>query len=232
LNGPTSTDIYRNKQQIKLPNWYTGAWVGPTGSERYANFMVGLGLQLTDSIAVLGYDDYGTSVVHLKLWGYNVDALNPSTYVQSSKDTAEDTDIEGELTDLGFTNLDSEWQAVLDRFTSNGGRAKLLILDEDGMVNRSRNNIKSALGVSNPNNITWFICQTHLEVFEDIEAQDMSTEWHKFADNVAWFYADSDQLRDHVVASSPWNLHNTAEWRALLPGDYLIRSSDGQVSVP
>ena len=230
-NGRAKTGVSVNGQDIKLQDWYSGAW---TGSWRYAQYYIdGLGLTLTDSIAVLAYDDYGSSVVRLKMLGYNADALNPSTYVQSVKGTAEDAEIEAELTALGVVNTDPAWAAVLTRLSSNGARAKLVILDEDGMTRRSRNNIKSALGVSGGNStITWFIVETHLEVFEDAEAAAMSAEFHKFADNVAWLFADADVLRPHVVATSTLNLKNFAEWRFLLPNDYLISSNTGAVDVP
>jgi hypothetical protein len=233
-NGRLYTGISRNSQEIILDNWYSGAWNGPGGSWRYAQYYIdGLGLTVGNSIAILAYDDYGSSAARLRLLGYNARPCNPSTYVQSVQSTPEDTEIMAELTTKGFIATDSEWSQVMSRFSSGGARAKLIILNEEGLTNPSRNNIKSALGVTGGNNnITWMIIETHLECFENSEVQSMSTEYHKFANNVAWLYADADQLRSWVVARGDLNRQNTAAWRALLPNDYLIRGSDGQVSVP
>jgi hypothetical protein len=230
-NGRVKTGINVEGQEIRLDHSYPVA-ERPI-LQRYVGYYIAMGLLPTHSYAILSWDDYGQSVEILKAMGYpNGIALSPSAYVQTLKGLDDTPDIEAELVLRGLTPVHPAWDAVVNKYSSRGPRARTTILNEDASTNRSRNAIKQAVGVTGQNLIDLMVIETHLEVFENAEAQSISSRAHQIAGRVAWLYADADQLRAWVVARGDLNRQNTAAWRALLPDDYLIRDSDGQVSVP
>ncbi len=137
--------------------------------------------------------------------------------------------------------------SALNYFGSGGNRLKdgsdtrrcrVTILNEEGDRTVSRNRIRGHFGLGGNSKLDWAISEAVIELLNDAEVQELSARMHAYANNVAHTHmARPNQVE--INANHPGHIctrmnfkATQAEWRLVLPNDYLINSQTGIVDVP
>jgi len=214
---------------------------------RYAAYYIAMGLRPTHSFVMVG-SGWGYSVEYLNnVHGYNGVGVDTSVYIQATKDQDDSAEITEWLTEAGWTSFDPEWTRALDYYGSGGSRlrdgadtrrCRVTILDEEGDRTISRNRIRSHFGLGGNDKLDWAISEAVLDSLSDVEAQTLSQRMHAYANNVAHTVSARPNQAE-VNANHPNHICNrlnlkssSAEWRTILPDDYLIVQQTGAVDVP
>lgn len=212
-----------------------------------ASYYIALGVLPSDTFAIVGAG-WGYSIEYLnRVHGYNGVGVDTSPYVQSTKDLDDSAEIAEWLTEAGWTSFDPEWVAALDRFGSGGSRlrdgtetkrCRVTILDEEGDRTVSRNRIRGHFGLDGNSKLDWAISEAVVELLSDAEVQELSRRMHNYADKVGHTVVTRPNQLE-VNANHPGHICNTlnfkplvADWRRLLPDDYLIDSIAGEIDTP
>ena len=194
-------------------------------------------LKLTSSHNVLLVGStFGWLAEALIALGVPTTCIEASTWVQSVKDQDESGEIEAALDLAGVNNAHPMRQQFLDKLLA-GPRARLPILDEDGMSNGSRQRIR------NQGTFTHIITKNVLSWLHDDEAANLSDALHQInvASQVVHFIMGYDDKRALAPEPSPflnWKRlvgdapvvqrlsdqawYTTNSWPSLLPGDTFI----------
>ena len=211
-----------------------------------ASYYIGLGLRPAHSFAIVG-SGWGYSIEYLnRVHGYNGVGIDTSPYVQSTKDQDDSAEIAEWLTEAGWTSFDPEWVSALNYFGSGGSRlragaetkrCRVTVLNEAGDRTVSRNRIRNHFGLGGNDKLDWAISEAVVELLSDAEVQQLSTNMHNYANNVAHTHVSRPNQAE-VNANYPGHICNTLnfkaqiDWRTLLPDDYLIDAQTGAVDVP
>lgn len=168
--------------------------------------------------------------------GLSVTCIEDSTWVQSVKDQDEAGEIEAALDLAGVTSTHVMRQQFLDKLIA-GPRARLPILDEDGMTRGSRQRIRNA------GTFTHIVTKNVLSWRHDDECVALSDTLHQInvAAQVVHFVAGYDDKAalapesepvlnwKRVVGDAPVNSrltnkpwYTTNSWPALLPDDTFV----------
>lgn len=167
-------------------------------------------------------------------------AVDDSSYIQASKGSSDRPEIAEWIDVVPSVTLARRLQ-ILDEFASdgvrlNGGggqRARVTVLDEDGQTNQSRRNIRGHFGLTGQNKLDWAISEGMVESLSDVEVVAASGNMHDYASNVAHTFIPLDQAKfDSNRQDNRLNWKSLADWRVLLPNDYLINGQIGILDIP
>ncbi len=201
------------------------------------NLLQTLKLTSSHNILLVG-STFGWLAEALIALGISVTCIESSSWVQAVKGEDESGDIEAALDLAGVTDTHPMRQQFFDKLIA-GPRARLPILDEDGMTQGSRQRIRNAGA------FTHIVTKNVLSWLHDDEAANLSDALRQIniAAQVVHFIMGYDDKRALVpepepepvlnwkrvtgtapvvsrLTNMPW--YTTNSWPALLPGDTFI----------
>lgn len=199
-----------------------------TGFHHAQGLIGALGLTASDAVAVIGCGFGGTVEGLLALVpGISAVGVDVSPWVQSAKDTTETAYLRGKIAEAGLDPDTGKGAAKLAEYDTGETRAATFILNTDITGGgKARNDIKSALGLKNNEDITWAVSDDLLTSLTDGEITDHIGAMNALAVSCAHLVTP---LMPETTQDPRLNWKTMSEWRALIdaaghPEHVLIRT--------
>lgn len=142
---------------------------------------------------------------------------DPSLYIQSAKNTSEESEVDAAITARGLTPGSGRGLAVKNKIWTPGARARisLVINDWDMSTNRDRNRVRNAVGPTGYDVLT----EDVLTSLTDQEAIDYSADLNQL-NGFSTIYHLVSILQPSQDPGYNWK--TLADWKALIPADTFI----------
>lgn len=146
-----------------------------------------LSILSTDKVVVVGAA-FGWSVDKIiELTNCTAVGIDISDYIESDKATSEDTDLILAIQAAGYDETVGRGLAIFNYFSEPAARTVSVTLKEDMLTNRSRNEVKKALGNAAPD---YIITEDTIQEMTDLEITTWVTEASKLASTVVHFISN------------------------------------------
>ena len=146
-----------------------------------------LNIQSTDKVVIVGAA-FGWGVDKIKeLTGCKAVGTDISDYIENAKTTSEDTDLISAIQSAGYDETTGRGLAIFNYFSNPADRAVAVILKEDMLNIKSRNEIKKALGNASP---TYIITEDMIQEQSDTEIAAWVTEANKLTATIVHFISN------------------------------------------
>ena len=172
---------------------YHSAHIKPIVATRWEAIIPSiLNILSTDKVVVVGAA-FGWSVEKIEeLTGCLAIGIDISDYIDTAKVISEDTELVAAIQEAGYDETTGRGLAIFNYFSNPAVRSVAVILKEDMLSNRSRNEVKKALGNSTP---TYIITEDVIQDMTDIEIAAWVTEAEKLAGAVVVHFISSESVR-------------------------------------
>jgi hypothetical protein len=185
----------------------------PSWRSYVGNIISALGWQATDQIAIVGATFGMFEELARAEHGFSTMAsCDDSLWIQAAKAETEDADINSAVLAIGADPFSGEPVTEKDALTDGGTRARVPILNESLLTQKSWSAVRNALG----GQIKIVFTDDLLDRISDAEAVAFSAAVHSFSGSV---------LVQHAVGNQTPNRENAkgaTAWKALLPADTFV----------
>jgi hypothetical protein len=170
-----------------------------------------LGLTESDRILLIGAG-FGWTAEVFNGMGYTAAGTDTSPYIQSAKDTTEDSEVDAALRATGL-DPGSNGMTHYNRLRNGGTRARATVLDEDSMSRQSRGRVTRALWEP-----TIVITEDLVTSLTDTEAVALHAELVQYGARVVHF------LTENANPNPPFefNSKSLAGWKLIFPSSTVI----------
>ena len=167
--------IQTGRSEVRLN--YHSAFMSPILANRWDNIIPSiLNILSTDKVVVVG-SGFGWGVDKLiELTGCTAVGVDISDYIETAKTTDENADLIAAIQLVGLDETVDRGLEVYNAYATTGARTISVVLKEDMLSNRSRNEVKKALGNASP---TYIITEDMIQELSDVEIAAWVTEAEK-----------------------------------------------------
>ena len=223
---------------------YVRAALIPFMRNRAKGLIDSLRLSNTSSVIIVGAGfGWASEAIKELLPSITLVSTDSSTLIQSKKDEVETSEYRAAIIAAGLDPDRGEGASILAQIDDEGPRARVDILNEDGLSVASRAAIQQAVG----GKANWAVTDGGvLQWLTDIECQELSAAFHQIAINVAhvitpympekaeipepeplwnWKYAtqeERDKAESVKQETRDLQWYTSEDWKTLLPDDSII----------
>ncbi|MCK5433292.1 MAG: hypothetical protein KAJ03_11130, partial [Gammaproteobacteria bacterium] len=167
--------IQTGRSEVRLN--YHSAFMSPILANRWDNIIPSiLNILSTDKVVVVG-SGFGWGVDKLiELTGCTAVGVDISDYIETAKTTDENADLIAAIQLVGLDETVDRGLEVYNAYATTGARTISVVLKEDMLSNRSRNEVKKALGNAAPD---YIITEDMIQEMSDVEIAAWVTEAEK-----------------------------------------------------
>ena len=167
--------IQTGRSEVRLN--YHSAFMSPILANRWDNIIPSiLNILSTDKVVVVG-SGFGWGVDKLiELTGCTAVGVDISDYIETAKTTDENADLIAAIQLVGLDEAVDRGLEVYNAYATTGARTISVVLKEDMLSNRSRNEVKKALGNAAPD---YIITEDMIQEMSDVEIAAWVTEAEK-----------------------------------------------------
>ena len=167
--------IQTGRSEVRLN--YHSAFMSPILANRWDNIIPSiLNILSTDKVVVVG-SGFGWGVDKLiELTGCTAVGVDISDYIETAKTTDENADLIAAIQLVGLDETVDRGLEVYNAYATTGARTISVVLKEDMLSNRSRNEVKKALGNAAPD---YIITEDMIQELSDTEIAAWVTEAEK-----------------------------------------------------
>ena len=162
--------IQTGRSEVRLN--YHSAFMSPVLANRWEAILdqtrdpILLTILSTDKVVVVG-SGFGWGVDKLiELTGCTAVGVDISDYIEIAKGTDENADLIAAIQLVGLDETVDRGLEIYNAYSTTGARTISVVLKEDMLSNRSRNEVKKALGNSAP---TYIITEDMIQELSDVE---------------------------------------------------------------